>query len=163
MTPAGFPHSEIPGSQLGCQLPGAYRRLLRPSSALGDKASTMRPKKLTHKTKKKDARVHYADLKQQTHNRHHTPANPETTQAVQASAGRERQQATARSLRHPTAHPQPTPTTPARSTPPPQGQEYWTPRRPTQIAIVSVPPMSNRRRTHADETANNEPRAHHQK
>ena len=75
----------------------------------------------------------------------------------------ERRNKQARSLRHPTAHPQPTPTTPARSTPPPQGQEYWTPRRPTQIAIASVPPMSNRRRTHADETANNEPRAHHQK
>lgn len=29
---AGFPHSEIPGSKLVCQLPGAYRRLLRPSS-----------------------------------------------------------------------------------------------------------------------------------
>jgi hypothetical protein len=42
-TPARFPHSVTPGSQLGCQLPGAYRRLLRPSSALGAKASTMRP------------------------------------------------------------------------------------------------------------------------
>ena len=28
----GFPHSEIPGSKLVCQLPEAYRRLLRPSS-----------------------------------------------------------------------------------------------------------------------------------
>ena len=31
---AGFPHSEIPGSRLVCQLPGAYRRLPRPSSPL---------------------------------------------------------------------------------------------------------------------------------
>jgi hypothetical protein len=30
----GFPHSEIPGSKPVCQLPEAYRRLLRPSSPL---------------------------------------------------------------------------------------------------------------------------------
>jgi len=35
MTPAGFPHSVILGSQLGWQLPEAFRSLLRPSSALG--------------------------------------------------------------------------------------------------------------------------------
>ncbi len=29
---AGFPHSEIPGSKLVCQLTEAYRRLPRPSS-----------------------------------------------------------------------------------------------------------------------------------
>ena len=29
---AGFPHSDTPGSKLVCQLPEAYRRLLRPSS-----------------------------------------------------------------------------------------------------------------------------------
>ena len=39
----GFPHSEIPGSQLGCQLPWAYRRLQRPSSPLDAKSSTARP------------------------------------------------------------------------------------------------------------------------
>ena len=38
-----FPYSDIPGSQLVYQLPGAYRRLQRPSSALGAKASTDRP------------------------------------------------------------------------------------------------------------------------
>jgi hypothetical protein len=48
MTGARFPHSEIPGSKLGCQLPGAYRRLPRPSSAPGTKASTVCPKKLEH-------------------------------------------------------------------------------------------------------------------
>ena len=37
-----FPHSDIPGSQLVYQLPRAYRRLQRPSSALGAKASTDR-------------------------------------------------------------------------------------------------------------------------
>src|SRR3954463_10881668 len=49
MTPARFPHSDTPGSTLGCQLPRAYRRLLRPSSALDAKASTMCPSQLvTH-------------------------------------------------------------------------------------------------------------------
>jgi hypothetical protein len=41
ITAAGFPHSETPGSQPGCRLPGAYRRLQRPSSAPGTKASTV--------------------------------------------------------------------------------------------------------------------------
>jgi hypothetical protein len=49
MTGARFPHSETPGSTLGCQLPGAYRRLPRPSSAPDAKASTVCPKKLEHK------------------------------------------------------------------------------------------------------------------
>ena len=49
MTGAGLPHSETPGSTLGCQLPGAYRRLPRPSSAPDAKASTVCPKKLEHK------------------------------------------------------------------------------------------------------------------
>ena len=39
--PAGFPHSDIPGSKLAYQLPEAYRRLLRPSSAPDAKASTV--------------------------------------------------------------------------------------------------------------------------
>jgi hypothetical protein len=43
MTGAGLPHSETPGSTLGCQLPGAYRRLPRPSSAPDAKASTVCP------------------------------------------------------------------------------------------------------------------------
>ena len=105
MTPGGFPHSDTLGSQLVCQLPEAYRRLQRPSSAPNAKASTMCSKKLTttktcthnhtqthavmhprnHRHQKKiktsifdlDARVHYPVLKQQppTHN-HHPPDNP---------------------------------------------------------------------------------------
>jgi hypothetical protein len=82
MTGAGFPHSETPGSQLGCQLPGAYRRLQRPSSAPGAKASTVCPYKLDtigshykHSCKSsqiaEDARVHCAVLKKQTE-----PARP---------------------------------------------------------------------------------------
>ena len=43
MTPAGFPHSEILGSRFVCQLPEAYRRLQRPSSAPSAKASTLCP------------------------------------------------------------------------------------------------------------------------
>ena len=39
--PAGFPHSEILGSQCAYPLPEAYRRLLRPSSAPDAKASTV--------------------------------------------------------------------------------------------------------------------------
>ena len=44
----GFPHSEIPGSQSGCRLPGAYRRLQRPSSPLAAKASTVCAYSLDH-------------------------------------------------------------------------------------------------------------------
>ncbi len=37
----GFPHSDISGSKLICQLPEAFRRLSRPSSPVIAKASTM--------------------------------------------------------------------------------------------------------------------------
>ena len=37
----GFPHSEISGSTLDCQLPGAFRRLSRLSSPVVAKASTV--------------------------------------------------------------------------------------------------------------------------
>ncbi len=36
----GFPHSDISGSKLYCQLPEAFRRLTRPSSPVIAKAST---------------------------------------------------------------------------------------------------------------------------
>ena len=55
-TPARFPHSDTPGSPLACQLPEAYRRLPRPSSALDAQASTERP----------------------AHTQHHTPPRPTT-------------------------------------------------------------------------------------
>ena len=45
---AGFPHSDISGSMLVCQLPGAYRRLPRLSSPLDAKTSTMHPLELDH-------------------------------------------------------------------------------------------------------------------
>ena len=43
LRPAGFPHSEIAGSNACLRLPGAYRSLPRPSSTADAKASTMRP------------------------------------------------------------------------------------------------------------------------
>ena len=46
----GFPHSEIAGSKLVCQLADAYRRLPRPSSPSTAKASTMCASSLDHIT-----------------------------------------------------------------------------------------------------------------
>src|SRR3954454_12288375 len=71
MTPAGFPHSDTPGSTLGCQLPRAYRRLLRPSSALDAKASTMCPSQLvTHTTN--PTPPHRTNPQAKTHRTNHT-------------------------------------------------------------------------------------------
>ena len=47
---AGFPHSDIFGSKLTCQLPEAFRRLSRPSSPLTAKASTVCAYSLDHIT-----------------------------------------------------------------------------------------------------------------
>lgn len=47
---AGFPHSEISGSQSICRLPEAYRRLSRLSSPLTAKASTVCAYSLDHIT-----------------------------------------------------------------------------------------------------------------
>ena len=44
----GFSHSEISGSKVVCHLPEAYRRLLRPSSPLTAKASTVCAYSLDH-------------------------------------------------------------------------------------------------------------------
>jgi hypothetical protein len=74
MTPARFPHSDTPGSTLGCQLPRAYRRLLRPSSALDAKASTTCPSQLVTHT---------------TNPHHHT--NPHTRNTYTRAASRRRQ------------------------------------------------------------------------
>ena len=46
----GLPHSEIAGSKLVCQLPGAYRRLPRPSSPSTAKASAICAYSLDHIT-----------------------------------------------------------------------------------------------------------------
>ena len=102
-TLARFPHSDILGSTLACQLPEAYRRLQRPSSALHTKASTERPKtptkqkthphqpqdglkrqRATHNNHTgllkmracKDAHVHYTKTKHHTN----TPTTPTSPQ-----------------------------------------------------------------------------------
>ena len=46
----GFPHSDIAGSKLVCQLPDAFRRLPRPSSPSTAKASTICAYSLDHIT-----------------------------------------------------------------------------------------------------------------
>src|SRR5262249_49605374 len=84
MTGAGLPHSDTLGSQLGWQLPEAYRSLPRPSSAPDAKTSTVYPYTLTttqHKTIK-DARIHYALRKEQPHTtQDNTPHTPNTSGA----------------------------------------------------------------------------------
>ena len=104
MTGAGFPHSETHGSQLGRQLPVAYRSPLRPSSAPGAKASTVRPYQLT----RKDARVHCPDHKRHTH----TPPDP-GQQTRPPGATSPTHTTTPTSTHHHTTH------TPAPTTPPP--------------------------------------------
>ena len=56
---AGFPHSEICGSRFVCQLPAAYRKLLRPSSRVIAKASTMCTLSLVSITLTSLARIRY--------------------------------------------------------------------------------------------------------
>src|SRR4029079_1979889 len=85
MTPARFPHSDTPGSTLGCQLPRAYRRLLRPSSALDAKASTMCPSQLvTHTTNPTPPtnRWHQAGDAHNTPQKNHTPP-PQSDEGAQ--------------------------------------------------------------------------------
>ena len=77
MTPAGFPHSEILGSRFVCQLPEAYRRLLRPSSAPSAKASALCPYKLDHKNLQRCSRPLCSS--QATNDPHHPRRLPPTT------------------------------------------------------------------------------------
>lgn len=81
-----FPHSDTPGSQLAHQLPRAYRRSQRPSSALGAKASTDRTTQLcttprrTNTYNNKDTRIHYTVLNHHTNTTHaHTHATQHRT------------------------------------------------------------------------------------
>src|SRR4051812_14694331 len=80
MTGARLPHSETPGSTLGCQLPGAYRRLPRPSSAPDAKASTVCPKKLENKIYKMLAFTMQFSKHERTptHNHHQHPTTRKT-------------------------------------------------------------------------------------
>ncbi|VXB62959.1 hypothetical protein NOCARDAX2BIS_270040 [Nocardioides sp. AX2bis] len=75
MIPARFPHSDTPGSQLGCQLPRAYRRLQRPSSALDAKASTMCPLQLANTNTQQKQQRHKLTLQYENITTTHKPAS----------------------------------------------------------------------------------------
>jgi hypothetical protein len=113
MTPAGLPHSDTPGSQLGCQLPRAYRRLQRPSSALDAKASTMCPSQLVSQTLNKNHK------ETQPHHPHNQEGNEATTKRIkQQPTPPKRAQIAVRCSRPLSTCQTPTPPTP---TPPPPG------------------------------------------
>src|SRR5689334_12570197 len=119
MTPAGFPHSDTPGSTLGCQLPRAYRRLLRPSSALDAKASTTCPSQLvTHTTNPHhphQTNKQTGDARRQA--LHNTPQrNTHAHQPNQASTRNTTNKQQNKQQKQQTTHPHPT-TTPATSHP----------------------------------------------
>ena len=125
ITLARFPHSDILGSTLACQLPEAYRRLQRPSSALHTKASTERPKTPTKTNKKnhnkpqfiathttnhkrsatcaQDARIHYTIPKHHTNTPH---TNTKQAFIYRGGQGIEPKSLTACRARpkHPTTH-----------------------------------------------------------
>ena len=141
MTPAGLPHSDTPGSQLGCQLPRAYRRLQRPSSALDAKASTMCPSQLVSQTLNKNHKRHTPPPPNQRGSR--ALQNKQTTTQVLP-----RKLPDARvhypHVKHPTHQPPPTPTsadrerrhrtiqpTPTGHTTPPAGATGLIPQGPT--------------------------------
>ena len=74
MTRAGFPHSDILGSRFVCQLPEAYRRLQRPSSAPSAKASTLCPYKLDHKDHSKKMLASTVQFSSYDRNKHPHPS-----------------------------------------------------------------------------------------
>ena len=121
MTPAGLPHSDTPGSQLGCQLPRAYRRLQRPSSALDAKASTMCPSQLVSQTlnkNHKDTQPHPPTInKGQGHYKKHSDNTPTPPPRHKPRGRRTRLSSDARVhyplTKHPTHQP-PTPDTTVR-------------------------------------------------
>ena len=167
MTRAGFPHSDILGSQLVCQLPEAYRRLRRPSSAPSAKASTLCPYKLDHKDSfKKDARVHCAVLKLRPEQAP-SPQRLPTPQRLRTSAWVVRLSGTSPQPPEPHPHPQARtrlvatlneqpsgcslrtqqraqPTPPQQRTVPTQNPKAWRTRSPParKPATVDVPPSS---------------------
>src|SRR4051812_17183880 len=153
MTPARFPHSDTPGSTLGCQLPRAYRRLLRPSSALDAKASTTCPLQLvTHTCTPKPTHTHvehdtpqrnhtpppqsqreHAQTSSQPHPNPHRKTQPGKPTQIQVRAGYQMLASTIQiSNNNPT--PPPTPTTPTPPPPPP----------PPTFGVVQGGPGSSR-------------------
>ena len=144
MTPAGFPHSEILGSQLGYQLPKAYRRFPRPSSAPRAKASTVCPYKLNpptnnnNKTKMLASTMQFSTHKQQPHPTDHThphqPTAHNTRQAREAVYG----QAQPTTTKTPT--PTPNPPTNRRS----RDRDSWslrTQQRVNRTSTTNSPPL----------------------
>ena len=115
MTRAGFPHSDTPGSQLGCQLPRAYRRLQRPSSALDAKASTMCPSQLVSQTLNKNNKRHNPTTRQSTGSRattkrsdnHHHTTTPTQNQGEPAHQSLPDARVHYPLLKHPTHQPPP--------------------------------------------------------
>ena len=85
MTRTGFPHSDILGSRFVCQLPEAYRRLQRPSSAPGAKASTLCPYQLDHKNQRCSRPLCSSQPTTRTHPVH--PAHTPTKEAVHRTRG----------------------------------------------------------------------------
>ena len=122
LRPIRFPYSEIPGSMSGCRLPGAYRRLQRPSSAPGAKASTVCPYQLGNLQMMLASTIQISRYGRprtctSPHTRRRTPGPEETTSA------------SARSLRtQQRAHPAPQP--PRRSANPPQRGNRTRPGKP---------------------------------
>ena len=129
MTGARFPHSETPGSQPGCRLPGAYRRLQRPSSAPGAKASTVCPSKLgttkitlqTTVTAKSQKQEMLASTVQFSRNRRNQ-APPAPLRDREAPAALKTQAAPVPS--GPNSVPTPAPDQPSPFRDPPQGNAY---------------------------------------
>ncbi len=110
MTPAGFPHSEILGSQLGWQLPEAYRSLPRPSSAPGAQASTVCPQHLGHTTT-------------YTHSTPPPPPLLSNRRNQRRARGHKRSKMLASTVQFSTTNqPPPTPTPPAQRPTPPTGR-----------------------------------------
>ncbi len=142
MTRAGFPHSDILGSRFVCQLPEAYRRLQRPSSAPSAKASTLCPYKLDHKDHSKRCSRPLCSSQATTGSDTLTPAPTPTTNTQQgadrASGSTERYQPAV-----PRTHPTPEGMTQIRSDPEdhnlpavPSGPNSVPSRPPTPAATV---------------------------
>jgi hypothetical protein len=102
MTRAGFPHSDILGSRFVCQLPEAYRRLQRPSSAPSAKASTLCPYKLDHKDHSKKMLASTVQFSSYDRDKHPTPAPTHTPmhQHQRVGGSTERYQPAATRTRH---------------------------------------------------------------
>ena len=125
MTAAGFPHSDILGSRFVCQLPEAYRRLQRPSSAPSAKASTLCPYKLDHKDLQRCSRP-LCSSQATTDPPHPAPPTPTTS----SRQHQERYE----DPRRPEGHPQPADTPHTR-----EHHHQGTPRDNNQPAVPSGP------------------------